>query len=143
MRPDDLGTPATAGTGSIFQWLTLGGSMHRSATYHAAHLPICDIPHDPYDSPRPVAPFDTMTSMVATRQPISPQAAAWYQERWAIVRERLNEELRATSMEAKLRQLANLMQSAREMGWSLSLDEEDEAVRARWMALRRAKLGKA
>ena len=105
--------------------------------------PVCDIPHDPYDSPRPVAPFDTMTSMVATRQPISPQAAAWYQERWAIVRERLNEELRATSMEAKLRQLANLMQSAREMGWSLSLDEEDEAVRARWMALRRAKFGKA
>ena len=84
----------------------------------------------------------TMTSMVATRQPISPQDATRYQERWAIVRERLNEELRATSMETKLCQLANLMQSAREMGWSVSLDEEDEAVRARWMALRRARLGK-
>ena len=46
-------------------------------------------------------------------------------------------------METKLRQLAGLMQSAREMGWSQSLDEEDDAVRARWMALRRAKLGKA
>ena len=46
-------------------------------------------------------------------------------------------------MEAKLRQLANLMQSAREMGWSQSLEEEDAAVRARWMALRRAKIGKA
>ena len=89
------------------------------------------------------APFDTMTFMVATRQPISPQAAARYRERWAIARERLDEELRATSMEAKLRQLANLMQSAREMGWSRSLDEEDDAVRARWMALRRARLGKA
>ena len=46
-------------------------------------------------------------------------------------------------METKLRQVANLMQSAREMGWFRSLDEEDDAVRARWMALRRAKLGKA
>ena len=105
--------------------------------------PDCDIPYDPHDSPRPAAPFDTMTSMVATRQPISPQAATRYRARWAIVRERLNEEFRATSMETKLRQLANLMQSAREMGWSQSLDEEDDAVRARWMALRRAKLGKA
>ena len=70
---------------------------------------------------------DTMTSMVATRQPVSPQAAARYLERWAIARERLDEELRATSMEAKLHQLANLMQSAGEMGWSRSLDEEDDA----------------
>ena len=46
-------------------------------------------------------------------------------------------------METKLRQLANLMQSAQEMGWSQSLDDEDYAVRARWMALRRAMLGKA
>ena len=84
-----------------------------------------------------------MMAVVASRQPISPQAAARYRERWAIARERLNEELRATSMETKLRQLANLMQSAREMGWSQSLDDEDDAVRARWMALRRAMLGKA
>ena len=46
-------------------------------------------------------------------------------------------------METKLRQLADLMQSARELGWSQSLDEEDDAVRARWMALRRADLGGA
>ena len=84
-----------------------------------------------------------MMNMVAIRQPISPQDAARYRERWAIARERLNEELRATSMETKLRQLANLVQSAREMGWSQSLDEEDDAVRARWTALRRATLGKA
>ena len=104
---------------------------------------VSDASHDSQGSPRTVAPFDTMPSMVATRQPISPQAAARYQERWAIVRERLDEELRATTMETKLRQLADLMQSAREMGWSQSLDEEDDAVRARWMALRRAKLGKS
>ena len=89
-----------------------------------------------------VGPFDTMAAMVASHQPISRQAATRYQERWAIARERLNEELRATSMETKLRQLASLMQSARAMGWSQSLDEEDNAVRARWMALRRATLDK-
>ena len=82
-----------------------------------------------------------MTSMVSTRRPISPQAATRYREQWAIVRDRLDEELRATSMETKLRQTAHLMQSAREMGWSQSLNEEDDAVRVRWMALRRAMLG--
>ena len=81
-------------------------------------------------SPRTVALFDTMTAMVASHQSISPLAAARYQERWTIARKRLNEELRATSMDTKLRQLANLMQSARAMEWSQSLDEEDDAVRA-------------
>lgn len=56
---------------------------------------------------------------------------------------RLTEELRTTSMETKLLQLAALMASAREMEWSLSLEAEDNAVRERWMALKRTKLGKA
>lgn len=42
-------------------------------------------------------------------------------------------------MDTKLRRLADLMQLAGEMGWSQSLSEEDDAVRAMWMALRRAK----
>ena len=46
-------------------------------------------------------------------------------------------------MEAKLHHLAVLMASAREVEWSRPLDAEDDAVRERWMALRRAKLGKA
>ena len=45
-------------------------------------------------------------------------------------------------MEIKLGRLATLMESARAMGWSQSLGAEDETVRARWMALRRAELGK-
>ena len=44
-------------------------------------------------------------------------------------------------MESKLDRLATLMESARAMGWSQSLGAEDETVRARWMTLRRAKLG--
>lgn len=46
-------------------------------------------------------------------------------------------------MEIKLGRLATLMESAREMGWPQSLGAEDETVRARWTALRRAKLGEA
>lgn len=84
-----------------------------------------------------------MTHMVATQQPISPRAAARYRKRWAITRERLNQELRATSMDTKLRRLADLMQSTSMMGWSQSLSEEDDAVRARWMALRKAKTDEA
>ncbi len=60
-----------------------------------------------------------------------------------LVQRRLTEELRATSMETKLLQLAALMASAREMGWSVSLEAEDNATRDRWMALKRTKLGKA
>lgn len=59
-----------------------------------------------------------------------------------MVHRRLTEELRTTSIETKLLQLAGLMASAREMGWARSLDSEDDAVRERWMALRRAQLGK-
>lgn len=81
--------------------------------------------------------------MIETRAPISPQAAARYEQRWAIARKRLAEELRATPMETRLRRLAALMESASEFGWTRSLDAEDELVRARWMALRRARLGKA
>ena len=81
--------------------------------------------------------------MDAKRPPLSPQAAARYMQRWAIVRGRLIEEQRATSMETKLHRLAALMASAREMGWSGTLDAEDEAVRRRWTALRRAMSGEA
>ena len=44
-------------------------------------------------------------------------------------------------METKLYRLAALMESAREMGWSRSLDDEDDEARTRWTALRRAWLG--
>ena len=81
--------------------------------------------------------------MDANRRPISPQAAAGYMRRWSIVRRRFIEEQRATSMETRLRRLAGLMASAREMGWSGAVDAEDEAVRKRWAALRRAMSGDA
>lgn len=62
------------------------------------------------------------------------------QRRWAIAERRLIRERRVTPVETKLCQLAVLMASASEMGWSGPLDAEDDAMRARWMALRRATL---
>lgn len=81
--------------------------------------------------------------MDAKRRPISPQAAARYMRRWPIVRRRLIEEQRAASMDTRLHRLAGLMASAREMGWSGAHDAEDDAVRKRWAALRRAMSGAA
>ena len=75
------------------------------------------------------------------RPPITPEAAAGYLERWAFAEQRLIRERRATSMETKLRQLAAPMASASAMGWSGALDDEDAAVRKRWMAARRSELG--
>ena len=73
--------------------------------------------------------------MDAKRRPLSPQAAARYMQRWPIVRRRLVEEQRATSMETRLHRLAALMASAREMGWSGTLNAEDGTVRKRWPLL--------
>ena len=82
-----------------------------------------------------------MRPMTENRQPISPEDAAAYLQRWAVAGRRLRQELRDTSMETKLHQLAALMASAPRMGWSGMLDAEDDAVRERWMALRRSELG--
>ena len=82
-----------------------------------------------------------MNRMTENRRPISPEAAAGYMERWALAEQRLVRERRATPMEARLHQLAALMASASTMGWSGALDDEDDAVRERWMAARRSELG--
>ena len=41
-------------------------------------------------------------------------------------------------METKLRRLAALMESASEMGWFGKAEAEKDALRKRWMTLRRA-----
>jgi hypothetical protein len=59
---------------------------------------------------------------------------AWL-ERWKRVNEFEVQELRDTSVETKLRQLAALMASAEAFGWRED-QEEIEEVRARWNRLR-------
>jgi hypothetical protein len=58
--------------------------------------------------------------------------------RWKLVNGREERELRQTSSLQKLRQLAALMASADQFGWTEALAAEDEAARRRWLKLRRA-----
>ena len=61
-----------------------------------------------------------------------------FRRRWRAVNAAELEELRATSMEENLRQLAALMASVKALGWTESLEAEEVEVRERWNRLRRA-----
>lgn len=63
------------------------------------------------------------------------QIRAWH-ERWRIVNEAEIQELRATSMDEKFRQLAAMMQTAIVLGWESSTPQEIDVVRQRWARLR-------
>ena len=66
------------------------------------------------------------------------EEALAFQARWRLVSEAELEELRATSPETKLRQLAALMASVEPMGWTEALQAEEQEVRERWIRLRKA-----
>lgn len=70
------------------------------------------------------------------------QIRAWA-ERWKLVNQAAIEELRATPLEVKIRQLAVLMDSVEELSWREALREGEEQVRARWIRLRRVAGGQA
>ena len=61
-----------------------------------------------------------------------------FQTRWKAVNEAEREELRSTPLPVKARQLAALMLSAQQLGWTEALAEEEAEVRDRWLRLRRA-----
>ena len=60
-----------------------------------------------------------------------------WMDRWRLVNEYEREELRKTPIETRFRQLANLMHTARTIGWTTSTPAEIDAVRARWLLLKR------
>ena len=68
--------------------------------------------------------------------PITSDEARAYFERWALVRDRESQELRRTSMETKLRQLASLMSSRFVFGSEPDREKEVDVVRERWNRLR-------
>lgn len=68
--------------------------------------------------------------------PITSEEARAYFERWAIVRNLEIEELRRTSMETKLQQLASLMASRLAFGPEPDRERDVEVVRERWNRLR-------
>ena len=62
-----------------------------------------------------------------------------FKKRWALVNAAEIEELRSTSLGDKARQTAALMASAIGLGWMDLNDPQEEEVRERWNALRKAK----
>jgi hypothetical protein len=69
---------------------------------------------------------------------ITPEQAQSYIERWRLVREAEDAQLRRSSLETKLRQLAALMQARSAFGVHPERDAEIEMVRERWARIRRA-----
>ena len=61
-----------------------------------------------------------------------------FRARWKLVNHAEREELRATPVEVKFRQLAALMASVEQLGWTQALAEEEAEVRERWNRLRKA-----
>ncbi|MBI3976670.1 MAG: hypothetical protein HY331_00650 [Chloroflexi bacterium] len=61
-----------------------------------------------------------------------------FKARWEMVNAAEIEELRATTPEKKLRQLAAMMALAKQLGWTDALAAEEGEVRERWNRLRRA-----
>lgn len=70
--------------------------------------------------------------------PITPEQARAYFHRWDLVRETTVNELRRTSMDAKLRQLESLVASRQLFGPELGREEGISLVRERWQLLRQA-----
>ncbi|MBI4381595.1 MAG: hypothetical protein HY574_10475 [candidate division NC10 bacterium] len=68
---------------------------------------------------------------------ITKAQARAFRERWKAVNAAEREELRATTVTAKLRQLAALMGSVRIRGWEKPLATEEAEIRDRWKRLRK------
>ncbi len=72
------------------------------------------------------------------RKQLTPTDARAFQIRWARVNAAERTELRATSLEDKLHQLAALMASVESLGWTEALAKDEDTVRRRWNQLRSA-----
>lgn len=61
-----------------------------------------------------------------------------FKARWAMVEAAERDELRATPMDKKVRQLAALMASVEKLGWDQALADEEHMAREQWRRLRGA-----
>ena len=67
---------------------------------------------------------------------ITKSEARAFRKRWKILNDAEREELRITPIDKKLEQLAKLIASAKQIGWTKLLAEEEDEVRIRWNKLR-------
>jgi len=68
---------------------------------------------------------------------ITKEDARAFLARWEAVNESEREELRATPIEVKFRQLAALVNGTKALGWSEAMAAEEDKVRRLWNQLRR------
>ncbi len=68
---------------------------------------------------------------------ITKSEALTFKMRWEMINDAERKELRNTSLIEKFSQLAALMSSVEEIGWTKALTAEDKEVRNRWNKLRR------
>lgn len=73
-------------------------------------------------------------------EPVTPEQAAAYVERWRLVDAFEREELRRTPPALKLHQVEVLAEMADALGWRETLEADDVRVRELWRRLRAAYL---
>jgi transcriptional regulator with XRE-family HTH domain len=73
-------------------------------------------------------------------KPLSKKVGRIFRNRWEMVKAAEREELAATPMTQKLRQLAGLLTSAQQLGWTEGLVRQEDSVRERWAKLRQVYL---
>ncbi len=69
--------------------------------------------------------------------PLTPQEAQAFKRRWEAVNGAERTELGSTPVVQKFRQIAALMASGAQLGWTEALGAEEDLVRRRWARLRR------
>jgi putative transcriptional regulator len=69
--------------------------------------------------------------------PLAKGEAQAFKRRWEAVNTAENDELASTPVADKFRQVAALLASARELGWTETMGAEGDLVRERWARLRR------
>lgn len=67
---------------------------------------------------------------------LTKKQAEEFQSRWRLINDTIEEEIRATPVETKLRQLGVMVVSAYALGWDQRLREGEEEVRERWRILK-------
>ena len=70
-------------------------------------------------------------------RPLTKAEARAFRRRWQLAGSREEEELRATSLEVRLRQFNTLLGWAHQFGWTAALGDGEDEVRKRWMQLRK------
>lgn len=74
-------------------------------------------------------------------RPMTREEALLFKQRWRMVNDRVNEEVRRMPVSVKLEQLAVMFEAGYALGWGDKQREGETEVRARWVRLKEAAHG--